>query len=628
VNAAILLAALLAQEVPVSVWDTRRASVDPLTAEAIARKEGWTPASGEAAGDVVLANGRILLVARRSAAQMDVYGLGEAGAILRARLIPQAADGEAAGRAERLTLTEAGRGGACVELSCARLSVKFRLRRGERAVEAEPGPGAARLRLEAPGRFLVFPDFFADDILIDARRMPAASIDLPADHFLMHLTGERDGVALCVFERAASDVRVTMSGEGERRAIAGSEIEFGGKKIWTALLEGAGIWHAIDVEKSDGKRVLPLDWTMPYAAQWRMDFTRTDDLTDSWEMLLQEREGGDYVRPSWLGLDPKGNLPGSVEEKDVDVGAIVLGGPASPRLGPERKRWTTVLGWFQYPCWTDHARRGYVQPLATRPLTFEGPAVLYPIARTAETPAERMTVVDVMRNTLGVGPCEYLLDLEGQKQEHVGRATCHVRALLDEIFEEGRQKAARADIERYLADGLQFVTHIRGRIDGYVAFGRELQAYLEDQRRSRPTAAGFIDPIQTLAQSIEAKARERRRQIGEDPAIRALSAGLPGEPTTSDFVVALNRRFLETLAGYEGPDARERLKAEYTKPFTMIGGQQDDLVGECRWLVRAIRQKAAILVSQHPAAAPIAAAIRARTQQALRGASVYEAARH
>ena len=52
------------------------------------------------------------------------------------------------------------------------------------------------------------------------------------------------------------------------------------------------------------------------------------------------------------------------------------------------------------------------------------------------------------------------------------------------------------------------------------------------------------------------------------------------------------------------------------------------MVGECRWVVKALRQKAGILLATDPRMAPIAAEIRARTQKMLRGGAAYEGARH
>ena len=48
--------------------------------------------------------------------------------------------------------------------------------------------------------------------------------------------------------------------------------------------------------------------------------------------------------------------------------------------------------------------------------------MIYPINRVRETPLDEFTVVDVVRATLGVGPCEYILDVEGQGTAMCGRA--------------------------------------------------------------------------------------------------------------------------------------------------------------------------------------------------------------
>ena len=235
---------------------------------------------------------------------------------------------------------------------------------------------------------------------------------------------------MAVFENRAQDVRVTLGGHSADRAITGSEIDFGkkGSKIWVAVIEGPGLWHSLDVTPADIKRIIPLDWKMPFIAQWRVDFTRQDGLTDSWDMLLPDKEGKGFIKPSWLAQDGKISAATRTATGEVDRDAYKPGGPASDRLGPDRKRWTTVLGHVFYPVWSDSEGRGFVQPLEHKRVTFDGPVLIYPLTRLSETPIDRYTPVDIVRNTLGVGPCQYLLDVEGQKQEHVGRATCHVRS--------------------------------------------------------------------------------------------------------------------------------------------------------------------------------------------------------
>ena len=66
----------------------------------------------------------------------------------------------------------------------------------------------------------------------------------------------------------------------------------------------------------------------------------------------------------------------------------------------------------------------------------------------------------------------------------------------------------------------------------------------------------------------------------------------------------------------------------YTKPLTTIGGEQDEMVGECRWVVKALRQKAGILLASDPRLGPVAAEIRDRTHKMLRAGAAYEGGRH
>lgn len=331
---------------------------------------------------------------------------------------------------------------------------------------------------------------------------------------------------------------------------------------------------------------------MPFAASWRGDFTTDRGLTDSWDMLLARKKGDGYVKPAWFGV------------------------PAES-VNAQRKRFTEVLGFFPYPCWTDAGGRGHIQPLdlPTRTKfipkqTFRGPMVVYPFNRTAETPIETYTVVDVARNCLGVGPCEYLLDVEGQKKELRGRATCTVQKALDDIYKNGRQIRRRLDIEKGLDDAVTFVKHIRSRIGAYADFGRKTADTLEKVKGSHPRLKKPLAELETLAREIGARIEYRKDRI-----------------KTPEDVVEMNRGFRRNVLAYEGPDALERCR-EYTKALTRIGGNQDKLVSECRWVVRTLRQRAGILMAVHPELAPIAGRIRAQSQKVLRNPSHHERARN
>ena len=586
---AVALAAMPQQAVrpraTISVWDTTRPSAEPLAPRALTLRSGWSAvdASGAPAsfkGDAVVSNGRIVVVARTQSPALDVYAVRPEGAVARLKLRLVGPAGNSPDRLDHVTLVEATRTTACLDVSGkvaggGSVSGRVRIKRGDVALQVEPGDGAARLRVECPGRYVALPDFFADDIVVDARTIKPDQVELPTDNFVMHLTGQGDGLVVCVFENRQQDVRLSLSGPAAQRTVAASEVAFEGKKVWVAVLDGPKLWHARELASSDTGKVVPLDWSTPFPGQWRVDFTTTDGLIDSWEMLLPASRGPSFVKPSWLGA-------------------------GSEPVPPPRQKWNTVLGTYTYPCWTDHQGKGYVQPLKNRALRFQGPLVVYPINRVKETPLDVFTVVDVMRNTLGVGPCEYILDLEGQKSEYRGRATCAVRDALTPIYASNNQISQRSEINQILDDGLTFVKHIRGRITRYVEFSHALQSYLAEQIKAHPE---LIDPLTELERIA--------RQIDLRYAARADVIKTPAH------VAAMNAEFRKNVLDDDGPDALARCRA-YTKALVTIGDGQDELSGECRWVVKALRQKAGLLTAQDPRLAAITAVVRARTQEALR----------
>lgn len=635
----LLLLALAVQDASpragMAAWDTQNALADRIPDEILdraPREKGvgrWMRVGAGAAlqGDLVVSNGPLLVVARKHGSGLELYSMRSGKPIYRARLE------RGGGPVTSVALAESGRGGAVIEIAWKDASARFRLGKGEPFVASESISGDAPLRLDCRSRFVMLPDFFADDILVDARRLPVDRADLPSENFILHFAGNQDAIVMGVFENRDQEVRVTLSGKDLDRAVTGSEIAYGqkGRKVWVSVLEGPGVWHAVDLTVEQKKQILPLEWTMPFVAQWRVDFTRKDDLTDSWDLLLPAPDGDGFIKPSWLAQDGKISEATKTSTGEVDRDAYKPGGPASDRLGPDRKRWTTVLGSVAYPCWTDKTRAGFLQPLDHKKVTFSGPVVIYPMNRLSDTPVEWYTPVDLVRNTLGVGPCQYLLDVEGQKQEHVGRATCHVRTLLNETYGAGQQKAKRKEIENYLGDGLDFVTHIRRRILAYVEFGRDLRRFLAEQKAAHPGAKDAIESLDAVAAEIETRVDARMESMRKNPKLAPFAAEVAErkeETTPPALAAALNRAFLKTLLDYEGADWKDRIKKEYTDPLTAIGGEQDEMVGECRCVVKALRQKAGLLVATDPQAAPVASEIRARTQKILRGGAAYEGARH
>ena len=583
-----------------AVWETGNVS------GAAGDVDKWTPIPRDKTaekfnGDAVFTNGKLTVMLRHGAEAVELYSPQPGAFIGRAKLVLTTQDGSPAPTLDHAALVDNSKGAICVEgfyktVDGASVSAKFRLKKGDIVLEIEPGTTAAALRIGTDSRFAVLPDLFADDMVINPRKITPDTIDIPSENFLLNMMGQGDVILVSVFENKQQDAKLTLAGEGEQRHISGSEIPFGapkvgakdgdtGNKIWLAVLEGPQVWHATEVKKTDAGKVVPLDWKMPMAATWRVDFTRPNDLTDSWVMLLQEKPGGEYIKPSWLGS-------------------------GDGKLDVSRKRWNTVLGTFIYPAWSDAEQKGFLQPLKSEALSFIGPVLVYPIARQKQTPREAFTVMDVVRASLGVGPCEYILDLEGQKGSYKGRATCNTRDTLAGIYKKNEQKGKRAEVDKILDEALVFCTHIRGRIDRYMEFARKMHAYLAEQKKAHPEQSAFIDEMDKLTGEIDARYERRREKI-----------------RTLEYVAKLNEEFRKNVLDDTSETALQKAQ-KYGKELVEVGDNQDELSSECRWAVKALRQRAGLALAMDPKAASIASEIRARTQEALRNPANHEGAQH
>lgn len=578
----------------VKLFDTGAPSPTPLAGEAIARQTGWIAVPEDKtdhrfSGAAVVANDRLAIVLRRGAAGAELYSQAAGRAVLRAVLKP-VADGPV-GKLMSLAIVENSPAGVVIDVTYEspqgkKCGLRYELAMGQPYVQTEPREGATALSVEAPCRFVVLPDFFADDMVIDAAEIPVDTAELPSENFLLQMLPSHDAILMTVASNRGQDSRIELSGpagpSGQRR-IERSETFYGPRgKVWVAVLQAANIWHARQVNKDQAGKVVPLDWSAPLPALWRVDWRLPSGLSSSWEMAMQ-RSSGEFTKPGWFG-DPQ-------------------------KLPATRRRWATVYGWYVYPCWIDGSGRGHLQPL-TRPERLGGPALIYPINRLRETPLTDFTVVDVVRATLGVGPCEYILDVEGQGATMKGRATCGTRDALKAIYAAKQQKQKRTEIEKILTEVVVFVKHIRSRIDQYTEFGRQTVAYLHEQKKAHPELAPLLDEMETCARAVEVAFTKRQHSIREP-----------------QYVVDLTEKFRQTMLDYEGDDAVAK-GLEITQAIVVVGGNQDELVGECRAAVKVLRQRAGLLMATHPNVAPIAREVRDRTQKALRNASSYEAPRH
>ncbi|OHB83450.1 MAG: hypothetical protein A2V98_05675 [Planctomycetes bacterium RBG_16_64_12] len=222
------------------------------------------------------------------------------------------------------------------------------------------------------------------------------------------------------------------------------------------------------------------------------------------------------------------------------------------------------------------------------------PTIVYPLDRTVATPLAAVCPIDVLRSTLGVGPCQYILQTEGLASDS-NPTPDHVISWVERQFAKHKEGEAADEIKEQLAQMSDHVRHAQARIDRYAAFGREVQTLLktEEARRGESEAArGLSDTVAYVARTADAGRRTH------EPAERA--AGL------ADAIVRLIGRE-ESLAECQ------RLGLEVRR----IGAEQDRTLSTCRMAVRWLKVQARMCVIRDPGSAELAKEIQARAERFL-----------
>ena len=224
-----------------------------------------------------------------------------------------------------------------------------------------------------------------------------------------------------------------------------------------------------------------------------------------------------------------------------------------------------------------------------------GPLIVYPIDRSASTPLTAFCPTDVLRNTLGVGPCQYILDTEGLASQP-GLTPGQAIDRVQRQFDKDNQRASAGQIEQYLGQMTAQVGRAQARIEKYADLARQVRALCTAEvRNGQPS-----DAAETLGRSAEGLERIVASGSGAtDPVRRAAEL--------ADKIV--------DLIGRQNALAECRRLGEEVR---RIGAVQDRTLSKCRMVVRWIGQQARTSATADPRAIPLAKNVRTRAEALLR----------
>jgi hypothetical protein len=219
--------------------------------------------------------------------------------------------------------------------------------------------------------------------------------------------------------------------------------------------------------------------------------------------------------------------------------------------------------------------------------------IVYPIDRTPATPLTAFCPIDVLRNTLGVGPCQYILQTEGLAAE--GDPTpANVMNWVEKQFDKKRDRKQADEIRQLLDQMTEHARHAQKRIEHYAAAAREIQALIPAPQSGRSDNSATQSLCGTAAYIQEVLRAE----------------GVPGAAARS---AELADRVVAMIGREDGAAECRRLGIE----LRALGSLQDRTLARCRMGLRWLREQTRLVALGEPQEAEWAIKIQSRVRQAL-----------
>jgi hypothetical protein len=571
---------------------------------------------------------------------------GAAGAALRAAgadfaagteigVVPQAGE---AGRVDSVRLVKRDDAEATLEVGFGAAAAAFRMAAGQPLVEVAPGKGAAAVEVRGKIAYSVLPDFFGFDSVFDPKGCESDRLTPPAENFLLGLGDGGNSIAVCAWQGTlslgkepaadAKEPRVDLffGGKGAERVVERARIEFLGKPVFVSLLAGRGIWHERDMSREPAQKPVELDWKRPFDAKWRADFIgrkgafSQDHLSGSLTAdALRRGEGGRWDADGLPRISMQGLWPYFVYAFWVESNRTCVAAYADmvARKAVEKKNSEAQAA----------AKKAGTAFTPEYPSNMYERVIIYPLDRRASTPLAEWTFTDAMRESLGQGPCAYVLDLEGIKPRNSGGvretlATCgnwdNYVFKFTGVFAGGRVvfKAGGKDVvvpglkpgeklqpdgEALLVEKLEdmtlFVTTVNARLQEYRKFSDQIAALCGEEgaksQAVKPVADRVLRPAAQLQQRCSEKTLAGMTASRDqwDAKVKAIVAEVKTGVYTNVAKVGAIRGYAES---------------------------QDVLVAFCRRSVKSIRNEASIADLSDPEALKFAARVRTMCHAVLR----------
>jgi hypothetical protein len=225
---------------------------------------------------------------------------------------------------------------------------------------------------------------------------------------------------------------------------------------------------------------------------------------------------------------------------------------------------------------------------AVTPIAIEGtPIIVYAMDRSQATPLTTFTPIDILRATLGVGPCQYILQTEGLMSES-NATPDNVMTWVEKQFQRKKEKKAADEIRERLGQMVEQVRRTDTRLHRY-------RQIFENMQQFRGFEFAWAKPLPP-----------------------APSSTMHDVPATDCIPVPnLARQLAEDVTRLIGNQNAVAECEKLGEKIRYIGDVQNRELAIYRMKARWLRQSAIMLVEGHPEEAELAKQLQAKADEML-----------
>jgi hypothetical protein len=405
---------------------------------------------------------------------------------------------------------------------------------------------------------LVLPDQRSEDLVVYPAEWQQSTLIIPGDnHLLLNMLDKGNSMLSCLWN--SESIKLTERKAVDGKSFTGLNLQpRRGDVLWLGLNAAKNIWTM--PTETITRKVTPIAWKPPFPALWRLTLQKGDS-----DLKAENNQCDSWNLADLDAKKPKSGLLGvGIQNQDGKTWASGLGSFVYPFT--EKKGKISV----SYPRYRE-VRNSYndkYQPL------------IYPVKSQKQKSSGQLLPYDALGEIVDSKTLETLHNVRSKKSRYP--ATCGITAKVEKIFYREEDKKSKAIIEKHFKRMNFFVLYNRQRIQEYGKWGKKISKQLNAYGKKHPESVKLIKSLRKDLYQMNVLYAKVRDKIKKPAYCKMLT----------DKV--------ETLidSGKDGETKEEECK-QFGRQIRIIGGKQDHLVADLRYVTKAFRMRVTLLLLEN-----------------------------